>query len=127
MPCRVPSLRLTWAACCVTMGTESISQRRPETSVSVARAFGADAFDDALCNSGRRRRRGQIPFTRSAKKVLEPALREALVHKDNEICCEHLLLGILRSGDKAAIGLITEHVYTAQLRAAVVKLLEKAA
>jgi ATP-dependent Clp protease ATP-binding subunit ClpA len=95
---------------------------------SVARAFGADAFDNALCNSGRRRRRrGRIPFTRSAKKVLELALREALVHKDKEICCEHLLLGILRGGDKAAIGLITEHVYTGQLRAAVIKLIEKAA
>jgi hypothetical protein len=50
-----------------------------------------------------------------------------LVHRDNEICCEHLLLGILRGGDKAAIGLITEHVCTAQLRAAVVNLLDKAA
>ena len=94
---------------------------------SVARAFGADAFDNALCNSGRRRRRRQIPFTRSAKKVLELALREALAHKDNEIRCEHLILGIVRGGDKAAIGLITEHVYTAQLRAAVVRLLDKAA
>jgi hypothetical protein len=37
------------------------------------------------------------------------------------------LLGILRSGDRAAIALITEHVYTAQLRAAVVKLLDRAA
>jgi hypothetical protein len=46
---------------------------------------------------------------------------------DTEIRCEHLLLGILRSGEKSAIGLITEHVYTAQLRAAVVKLLEQAA
>ena len=94
---------------------------------SVARAFGADAFDNALCNSGRRRRRGQIPFTRPAKKVLELALREALAHKDNEIRCEHLILGIVRGGDKAAIGLITEHGYTAQLRAAVVRLLDKAA
>jgi ATP-dependent Clp protease ATP-binding subunit ClpA len=95
---------------------------------SVARTFGADAFDKALSRSGRRRRpRGHIPFSHGAKKVLELALREALAHKDNEICCEHILLGILRGGDRAAIALITEHVYTAQLRAAVVKLLEKAA
>jgi ATP-dependent Clp protease ATP-binding subunit ClpA len=95
---------------------------------SVARAFGADAFDNALRRCGRRRRRRRhIPFTRSAKNVLELALREALAHNDNEIRCEHLLLGIVRSGDKAAIGLINEHVYTAQLRAAIVKLLEKAA
>ena len=90
--------------------------------------FGADAFDNALSRSGRRRRRrGHISFSRDAKKVLELALREALAHKDDEIRCEHLLLGILGSGDRAAIALITEHVYTAQLRAAVVKLLEKAA
>jgi hypothetical protein len=54
-------------------------------------------------------------------------LRETLAHKDNEIRCEHLLLGILRSGDNAAIALVTEHVYTAQLRAAINKLLDKAA
>ncbi|HXY64676.1 MAG TPA: Clp protease N-terminal domain-containing protein [Mycobacterium sp.] len=95
---------------------------------SVARTFGADAFDQALSRSGRRRRlRGHISFSHGAKKVLELALREALAHKDNEIRCEHLLLGILRSGDKAAIDLITEHVYTAQLRAVVVKLMDKAA
>jgi ATP-dependent Clp protease ATP-binding subunit ClpA len=95
---------------------------------SVARTFGADAFDMAVSRSGRRRRsRGHIPFSHGAKKVLELALREALADKDTEIRCEHLLLGILRSGDKAAIGLITEHVSTAQLRAAVIKLMEKAA
>jgi ATP-dependent Clp protease ATP-binding subunit ClpA len=95
---------------------------------SVARTFGSDAFDMALSRSGRRHRpRGHIPFNHGAKKVLELSLREALVHKDNEIRCEHLLLGILQSGDKPAIALITEHVYTAQLRAAVIKLLDKAA
>jgi ATP-dependent Clp protease ATP-binding subunit ClpA len=95
---------------------------------SVARTFGSDAFDKALSRSGRRRRpRGRISFSHGAKKALELALREALAHKDNEIRCEHLVLGIVRGGDKAAIGLITEHVYTAQLRAAVVRLLDKAA
>jgi ATP-dependent Clp protease ATP-binding subunit ClpA len=95
---------------------------------SVARNFGDDAFDKALSRSGRRRRhRGHMSLSHGAKKVLELALRESLAHRDTEIRCEHLLLGILRSGEKAAIGLITEHVYTAQLRAAVVKLLEQAA
>jgi ATP-dependent Clp protease ATP-binding subunit ClpA len=95
---------------------------------SVARTFGADVFDNALPRSGRRRRRrGHTPFSRSAKKSLELALREALAHKDNEIGCEHLLLGIMRSGDKEAVGLITEHVYTAQLRASILALLDKAA
>jgi ATP-dependent Clp protease ATP-binding subunit ClpA len=98
---------------------------------SVASTFGAGAFDDALPRSGRRSRRqrrsSRIPFTRFAKKSLELAVREASVHKDNEIGCEHLLLGILRSGDQAAVGLVTEHVYTAQLRASILALLDKAA
>jgi ATP-dependent Clp protease ATP-binding subunit ClpA len=95
---------------------------------SVARTFGADVLDSALPRSGRRRRRrGHIPFTRAAKKCVELAVREALAHKDNEIACTHLLLGIMRSDDKAAVGLITEHVYTAQLRASILTLLDKAA
>ena len=95
---------------------------------SVARTFGTDAFGNALSRSGRRRRsRGHMSLSHDAKKVLGLSLREALVHKDNQIRCEHLLLGILRGGDRAAIALITEHVYTAQLRAAVVKLLDQAA
>ena len=95
---------------------------------SVARTFGEDAFDNALRESGRRRRRrGHIPFTRSAKKVLELSLREALAHKDNGIGCEHLMLGILRGGDKFTLGLITEHVYASQLRGSIIELLDKAA
>jgi ATP-dependent Clp protease ATP-binding subunit ClpA len=98
---------------------------------SVAGTFGADAFDNALRRSGRRRgrqrRSSHIPFTRPAKKSLELAVREAVAHKNHEIGCEHLLLGILRSGDKAAVGLITEHVYTAQLRSSILALLDEAA
>lgn len=95
---------------------------------SVARTFGGNAFDQALRRSGRRRRRrGHIPFTHEAKKALELAGREALALRDAEIGCEHLLLGILRGGDKPSIGLITEHVYSAQLRAAIKALLERAA
>lgn len=95
---------------------------------SVTRTFGADAFDNALPRSGRRqRRRGHIPFTRTTKKCVELAVRETLAHNDNEIDCAHLVLGIMRSGDKAAVGLITEHVYTAQLRASILALLDKAA
>jgi ATP-dependent Clp protease ATP-binding subunit ClpA len=98
---------------------------------SVARTIGPDAFDNALSRSGRRRgrqrRSSRIPFNRAAKKSLELALREALARKDNEIGCEHLLLGILGSGDKAAVGLITEHVYTAQLRSSILALLDRAA
>jgi ATP-dependent Clp protease ATP-binding subunit ClpA len=95
---------------------------------SVAHTFGADAFDNALRKSGRRRRRrGHIPFTKPAKKVLELALREALAHKDNWIGCEHITLGILRGGDKFTMGLINEHVGTSVLRGAIVGLLDEAA
>ena len=90
--------------------------------------FGEGTWDNALRKSGRRRRRrGHIPFTRPAKKVLELALREALAHKDNGIGCEHIMLGILRGGDKFTLGLITEHVYASQLRGAIIDLLDKAA
>ncbi|CAJ1585553.1 Clp protease N-terminal domain-containing protein [[Mycobacterium] wendilense] len=95
---------------------------------AVNTSFGPDAFDAALHRSGRRRRRrGPLPFNRAAKKALELALREALAHKDKTISGEHLLLGMLRGGDPDAVALITEHVYTAQLRAAVIALLDAAA
>lgn len=91
-------------------------------------SFGDGAFDNALHKSGRRRRRrGHIPFTKPTKKALELSLREALAHKDNDIRCEHLMLGILRGSDKFTVGLITEHVKAAQLRGAIVELLDKAA
>jgi ATP-dependent Clp protease ATP-binding subunit ClpA len=95
---------------------------------AVDRTFGENTYDNALRKSGRRRRRrGHTPFTNPAKKVLELALREALAHKDNWIGCEHIVLGILRGGDKFTIGLVTEHVDGAQLRAAVIGLLDEAA
>jgi ATP-dependent Clp protease ATP-binding subunit ClpA len=95
---------------------------------AVEKSFGPDAFDSALRRSGRRRRRrGHLPFSRSAKKALELALREALTHRGREIHTEHVVLGILRGGDRTALGLITPHVYPAQLRAAVTALLERAA
>ncbi|BBX34650.1 Clp protease subunit [Mycolicibacterium mageritense DSM 44476 = CIP 104973] len=95
---------------------------------NVNRTFGAGAFDNALRRSGRRRRRrSHIPFTKSAKKVLELALRESLAHKDGYIGCEHILLGILRGGDDYTVGLITEHVSVAALRAGIVDLLDQAA
>jgi ATP-dependent Clp protease ATP-binding subunit ClpA len=95
---------------------------------AVDRSFGAGTYDSAQRKSGRRRRRrGHLPFTKPAKKVLELALREALAHKDNWIGCEHIVLGILRGGDKFTIGLIAEHVEAVQLRSAVVDLLDEAA
>ncbi|OCB10892.1 Clp protease [Mycolicibacterium porcinum] len=95
---------------------------------NVDRTFGDGAFDNALRSTGRRRRRrGHLPFTKAAKKVLELALRESLAHKDGFIGCEHILLGILRGGDDRAVGLITEHVGAGELRAGIVGLLDDAA
>lgn len=94
----------------------------------VDRTFGLGTFDNATPKSGRRRRRrGRIPFTKPAKKALELSLREALAHKDNYIGCEHIILGILPSGDKFSIDLITEHVGASVLRGAIIALLDKAA
>ncbi|CAJ1508751.1 Clp protease N-terminal domain-containing protein [[Mycobacterium] burgundiense] len=95
---------------------------------AVSASFGPGAFDAALGKSGRRRRRrGHLPFNRSAKKSLELALREALAHKSKEIRTEHVVLGIVRAGDRYTLSVITEHVYVVQLRAAIVGLLNQAA
>lgn len=94
----------------------------------IARTFGEDAWNNALRKSGwRRRRYGHLPFTKASKKALELALREALAHKDSTIGCEHVVLGILRSGDRSAVGLITEHVDADRLREEIVGLLDEAA
>ena len=99
-----------------------------EVRDKVSRTFGADPFDRFdRRDRGRRRRRGHIPFTRSAKKALELSLREALAHKDKWIGCEHMVLGILRGGDDLAAGLLTEHVDATRLRSEVIALLDQAA
>jgi ATP-dependent Clp protease ATP-binding subunit ClpC len=43
---------------------------------------------------------GHIPFTPRAKKVLELSLREALQLGHNYIGTEHILLGLLREGER---------------------------
>ena len=45
---------------------------------------------------------GHIPFTPSAKKVLELSLREALQLRHNYIGTEHILLGLIREGEGLA-------------------------
>jgi hypothetical protein len=44
---------------------------------------------------------GQVPFTDAAKKVLELALREALMLGHNYVGSEHILLGLVRYGDSS--------------------------
>lgn len=43
------------------------------------------------------------PFTSDAKRVLELALTEMLMLGDNKVGTEHLLLGLIRQGESAAI------------------------
>jgi len=48
-------------------------------------------------------KRGHLPFSRAAKKSLELSLREAIRLGDGFIGTEHLLLGIVRAGDRTVI------------------------
>lgn len=50
--------------------------------------------------------RGHIPFSPGAKKALEQSLREALALGDREITPEHVLLGVIRNHDGAAVKLL---------------------
>jgi ATP-dependent Clp protease ATP-binding subunit ClpA len=72
---------------------------------AVRRAVEESFWPGAL--SGRRRRRGHIPFCPKAKKALELALREALVLKDRHIGSDHILLGIARESDSGAARALT--------------------
>jgi len=47
-------------------------------------------------------RKGHIPFTPAAKKVLEFSLREALQLGHTYLGTEHILLGLVREGDGVA-------------------------
>jgi ATP-dependent Clp protease ATP-binding subunit ClpA len=47
-----------------------------------------------------RRREGRQRFSRAARKALELALREAISLRHNYIGTEHLLLGLVRCGDR---------------------------
>ena len=51
---------------------------------------------------------GQIPFTPRAKKVLELALREALILGHNYIGTEHILLGLVRENEGVAARILLD-------------------
>jgi len=51
--------------------------------------------------SGEGRKRGRPRFSRESKKALELSLREAIALRHNYIGTEHILLGLVRSGDPA--------------------------
>jgi ATP-dependent Clp protease ATP-binding subunit ClpA len=72
-----------------------------EVRRSVEETFGPGALDRT--RAGRRGRwfAGHVPFDRSAKKVLELALREAIRMEHGHIGCEHVLLGLLHAEGSA--------------------------
>ncbi|WP_460349724.1 Clp protease N-terminal domain-containing protein [Actinoallomurus acanthiterrae] len=73
-----------------------LDQVRQATEAS----FGPGALEP---KARREARKGHIPFTRRAKKVLELALREALALGHNYIGSGHILLGLLREGHGLAV------------------------
>jgi len=62
----------------------------------------ARAAVEQLVGRGEGPRKGQVPFTPRAKKVLELSLREALALGDHNIRSEHLLLGLLHDGESVS-------------------------
>jgi ATP-dependent Clp protease ATP-binding subunit ClpA len=85
-------------------------------------AFGPGALERGWAGRGRGARRlgGHIPFEAASKKALELSLREAIALKHREIRVEHLLLGLLRTGEGAAHRILAARGVTlAEIRAAV--------
>ena len=82
---------------------------------------------DDLAPPRRRRSRGHVRFSRSSKKVLELALREAVAMRHNYIGTEHLLLGLVREGDVIVHDtLVAAGVEPTTLRAAVAEAVRQA-
>jgi ATP-dependent Clp protease ATP-binding subunit ClpA len=77
---------------------ESLGIDLNEIRRRVEDAFGEGALD----RHAGRARRGHLPFTRQARKVLELSLREAMALRHRRIGTEHLLLGLTRSIDEPA-------------------------
>ncbi len=77
----------------------------------IEETFGPDALsqadDEPRRGPFRRRRRGGR-FSPRAKKVLELALREALLLKHNYIGTEHILLGLIREGNGLAAKILAD-------------------
>jgi ATP-dependent Clp protease ATP-binding subunit ClpA len=68
----------------------------------------ARAGVEAAVGRGKRPPSGHIPFTPSAKKVLELGLREALSLHHDYIGTEHLLLGLVREREGLGARLLTQ-------------------
>jgi ATP-dependent Clp protease ATP-binding subunit ClpC len=74
----------------------------------------------SIVGSGEEVGAGQIPFTPRSKKVLELALREALLLDHDHVGPEHILLGLVRENDGVAMQILRSHGADAdRVRAAV--------
>lgn len=99
----------------------------------VEEAFGRGVLDAEPHRTGWLRRQGlrrHVPFTRSAKKALESALREAVTLGHRYIGTEHLVLGLLADPHGAARQLLAAtgvRPTQEEARAAVLRELDAAA
>ncbi|GLY74656.1 Clp protease N-terminal domain-containing protein [Actinoallomurus iriomotensis] len=80
-----------------------------ETAVRVLTSLGAGLAPaqyqvEEMLGRGEQPPAAEIPFTARAKKVLELSLREALQLGHNYIGSEHILLGLLREGEREGDG-----------------------
>jgi Clp amino terminal domain, pathogenicity island component len=63
---------------------------------------------EEIIGRGKEAPSGHVPFTPRSKKVLELALREALLLDHNYIGTEHILLGLVREGEGVAAQVLVE-------------------
>ncbi|HEY9293030.1 MAG TPA: Clp protease N-terminal domain-containing protein [Microlunatus sp.] len=85
-------------------------------------------FGSGALNRRGRPRRGHLPFSPAAKKVLELSLREAISLHHNHIGTEHILLGLTRLDHEPAATLITDAgVQPSRLHDQILELLRAAA
>jgi len=88
----------------------------------------ADSLGRDAVTGTRPPRRGRVGFSRTAKKSLQLALREAVWLSARSIGAEHLLLGLLRSDDQSLASLLTRFdVDPASLRTATLRSIDVAA
>ena len=99
------------------IGTEHLLlglRAEPDGSARRALLAAGVTLDDsrarvqAAVGTGKRTPAGHIPFTPSAKKVLELGLREALSLRHDYIGTEHLLLGLIREREGLGARLLTQ-------------------
>jgi ATP-dependent Clp protease ATP-binding subunit ClpC len=64
---------------------------------------------EEITGQGQHAPSGHIPFTPSARKVLELSLPEALQLGHNYIGTEHILLGLIREGHGVAARVLADH------------------